>query len=446
MLELKEPKNSLTEGYAAAGSNGGPEELAAMRTESFRRFSEAGIPTTKHEEWKYTSLRSLAETRFQLAKHEPVGIVDLRSSAVGSVKGPRLAFVNGFFDASLSDLADLPTGLSVRPLSEALREEPGAVLESLGKIATLSGRLGSFNDERFAWLNTSHFADGAFVRIEPGAEIDPTIHLVFLASVHEVSAAFYPRVLVVAEPGAKARILESHLGARGAYFSCPVTEIGLAAEARVEHVRLQLESEEAHSIGTLAIRQEARSEYRSTVASFGGRLARLDVHAWVGGERAETSLDGVYVATGEQHMDHHTRIDHAVPNCHSFEVYKGILDGRAKGVFNGKIFVYQDAQKTDAKQTNQALLLSNTATIDTKPQLEIFADDVKCTHGATVGRLREDALFYLRSRGIPEADARNLLIFAFAAEVLEPITDDEVRRALERQLFAKLGGSGVIPI
>jgi Fe-S cluster assembly protein SufD len=306
----------------------------------------------------------------------------------------------------------------------------------LGTVATQEGKLGSFNDDRFVWLNTANLADCAFLHVPKGVEVEPLIRLDFPSP--KASELSHPRVLIVLEEGARAKILEAYPGQARGYLRNPTTEVVLGRSASLGHVRVQTESESAFHLGTLAVWQGADSNYASTVVSFGGSIARLDVQAWVGGEHCETTLNGIYVAGGEQLLDHHTRIDHAVPNCHSFEVYKGILGGKATGVFNGKIFVYEDAQKTDAKQTNQAMLLSKTASINTKPQLEIFADDVKCTHGATVGQLREDALFYLRSRGIPEREAQSLLIYAFAAEVLEQIGDEEVRKLTEDGLYEKL--------
>jgi len=264
------------------------------------------------------------------------------------------------------------------------------------------------------------------------------LHILHVSRADHGPFAAYPRTLIVLEEGSEAKVLESYVGLGGRYFTNAVTEISLSRNSHFEHTRFQMESLEAIHIGTVACEQEEDSVLTSNNAMFGAKTARLDANFWVGGEHAETWLNGTYVGMGEQVVDNHTRIDHAVPNCNSFEVYKGILGGKATGVFNGKIFVYEDAQKTDAKQTNQAILLSPTAQVNTKPQLEIFADDVKCTHGATVGQLREDARFYLRSRGIPLAQADAILVYAFAAEVLEKISVPQVRDALEAALNKKL--------
>jgi Fe-S cluster assembly protein SufD len=401
------------------------------RAHLLERFLEAGLPTSKDEEWKYTSLRLLGESTFFTG---PAGEPDgaWLEGLPGLTDGPRIVFWNGRLASGLTRLEELPEGVSVAFLADLLADRQ--VPAELGEIAKLEGKLGSTNDERFLWLNGAAFADGLVLDVAAGASVETPVQIVFLS---DGAALSFPRLLVRLGANAQAKIVEFHSG-EGRYATFPVEEIDLKRGANLEHTRLQDDSTEAFHIALLAARQEEDSTYTSNSAQFGARIGRLDANVWVGGEHAETWLNGAYVGAGEQHLDNHTRIDHAVPNCHSFEVYKGILGGRANGVFNGKIFVYPDAQKTDAKQTNQALLLSPTATVDTKPQLEIFADDVKCTHGATVGQLREDALFYMRSRGIPHSQAKDLLVYAFAAEVLERITVEEVRVAWENRLFAKL--------
>lgn len=404
------------------------EADARDREAAWARFAAVGVPTHRDEEWKYTSLRALSETEFALdSPAEPTA--DALAQIVGLTEGPRLVFWNGRFRPELSS-GSLPDGVEFRPLAE------GALPADFGQIASLEGKLGSTNDERFVWLNRAAFVDGASLAIAAGATVEEPIQVVFLSGGGSPILSF-PRLFVSVGEGAQANIAEFHAGT-GVYAGIGVAEIDVASRGVLEHTRVQDDSPSAFHLATLAVRQEADSNYTNSNVQFGARIGRLDANVWVGGEHAETWLNGAYVGRGAQHLDNHTRIDHAVPNCHSFEVYKGILGDRANGVFNGKIFVYAGAQKTDAKQTNQALLLSPTATVDTKPQLEIFADDVKCTHGATVGQLREDALFYLRSRGIPCAEARNLLVYAFVAEVLERIGIDPLREALEARLFAKL--------
>jgi Fe-S cluster assembly protein SufD len=276
-------------------------------------------------------------------------------------------------------------------------------------------------------------------------ELVRPIHIVFLSRADHGPFVSHPRTLAVFEAHTSAKLLETYFGLGGVYFANSVTEVVLGPDAIVEHTKYQQENGDSVHISNLSVHQESASTYTSNAANFGGRLVRNDLNVWLNGEHTETWLNGANVGTGGQVVDNHTRIDHAKPNCNSFEVYKSILRDRAAGVFNGKIFVYKDAQKTDAKQTNQGILLSPTATYNTKPQLEIFADDVKCTHGATVGQLREDALFYLRSRGIPRREAEALLVYAFAAEVLEKVTIEDAREALVQVLFEKLAETEPLP-
>jgi len=417
----------------------GPPSLQAFRQKNLERFEGVGWPTHKTEEYKYTSLRPIEETHFKPAYGATVSKNEVRATPLGKIEAVRIAFVNGEYAPELSDIQALPDGVILLPFQEALESHQDLVLEHLGQIATLEGKLGSTNDERFVWLNNAYVSEGAFLHIPPGVAIETPIHIQFLSKADHGPFAAFPRVLIVAEENASAKIIESYQGLQASpYLNCAVTELHLAKHANIEHTRVQNESSDAFHIATVQAYQEGSSVWTSTNVQFGGKIGREDLNAFVNGEHCETWLNGVYLGTGDQLLDNHTRIDHAKPNCNSFEVYKGILDDTARGVFNGKIFVYEDAQKTDAKQTNQALLLSKTASVDTKPQLEIFADDVKCTHGATVGQISKEMLFYLRSRGIPHAQARALLVYAFAAEGLEKISIDAVKQALEKQLTEKL--------
>ncbi|HRK22107.1 MAG TPA: SufD family Fe-S cluster assembly protein, partial [Fimbriimonadaceae bacterium] len=311
------------------------------RLAAFEKFLAAGVPGHKDEEWKYTSLRLLSESRFENADSRPE--VALLSSLPGIEEVNRLVFWNGGFVPSLST-SNLPSGVTFRSLKDAAPDR-------FGQIAKLEGKLGSTNDERFVHLNAALYSDGVSLEIAAGKVIEEPIQIVFLAGPGALS---FPRVFVKAEPNAQAKIVEYHAGS-GSYATFPVAEFDLAQDSIVEHTRIQIDSPEAFHIGTLAVDQAATSTYTSNNVQFGAKIGRLDANVWVGGEHAETWLNGAYVGSGDQQLDNHTRIDHAVPNCHSFEVYKGILSDRSIGVFNGKIFVYQDAQKTDAKQTNQAL-------------------------------------------------------------------------------------------
>ena len=295
----------------------------------------------------------------------------------------------------------------------------------------------------FAALNAAFAKEGAVVRVPAGGAPADPIHLLFVSTAAGAGTSSQLRTLVVVEAGARAQIVESYVGVGEAkYFTNAVTEVVVAEGARVEHCRIQRESESGYHIGLTQVEQARDSHYRSFTLAMGGAIARHDLRARLGAENVETLLYGLYLGRGEQLVDNHTVIYHDQPNCRSWEVYKGILDGKSHAVFNGKVFVKPAAQKTDAKQTNRNLLLSSTAKVDTKPQLEIFADDVKCTHGATVGRLDESAYFYLQSRGIPRARAQELLTYAFAAEVVSEVESAPVREALDRLLRGRLRAEG----
>ncbi|RYG49598.1 Fe-S cluster assembly protein SufD [bacterium] len=380
----------------------------------------------------------LEEARFAPAYGATVDRTQLATTLTGKIDAITLAFVNGQYAPELSSADSLPDGVVVMPLDEAAMMFPEEVDAKLGRIADLSGRLGTTNDERFVDLNTAYLGEGAYVHVPRAVTLVRPIHLIFLNQADHGPFAVYPRSLVVLEDGAQAKVIESHIGREGVYFTNAVTEVHLGRDAMLEHALVQDETADSVHLATLAIHQSHGSNYQGHNANFGGKVVRKEVNVWLDGEHTETWLNGANVGNDNQVIDNHTRIDHAKPNCHSFEVYKSVLADRSTGVFNGKIFVYEDAQKTDAKQTNQALLLSPQATMNTKPQLEIFADDVKCTHGATIGQLRDDALFYLQARGIPLKEAQGLLVYAFAAEVLERITMTDLREALEARLFAKL--------
>ncbi len=412
---------------AAVNRDQEPSWLVELRDRGAGIHSSLGVPTMRNEEWKYTSLRGVAAVNWNPG--EPGPAVFGEDPTYYAETTIRIVIVNGRFDRNLSEVP-ATSGLTVMSLRDAIYEKP-EVAEYLGKIAAI-------DDHTFAALNTAVFVDGVFLHLRAGAAVAPVIEIVHVTSGEGMVIA--PRILIVAEENSTANIVEQYCsdGSSG-NLTIPVTEVFVAKHANLEHVRLQDESLDSYHIALWETKQAGESEYRSYNVAFGGAIGRLDQNIDLNGEHITTRLDGVVVARGEQVIDNHTKLDHALPNCNSFEIYKQIIDDKATVVFNGKIFVHQDAQKTDAKQTNQALLLSRDATINSKPQLEIFADDVKCTHGATVGQIEETFRFYMRSRGIPKATADAILVYAFAAEVLELISDDVVRERLERRLYAKLG-------
>jgi len=440
MLTEEKPHSLIANHEQIRGLLGtyGPGELQRLRDDALERYMRAGVPTTRDEEFKYTPLADLRDVEYLPAYGSNVFRTDLQNTPLGKIEAITLAFVNGEYAPEISTEGVLPKGAIFCSLREALEEHPELVLRHLGRVHNLDDKLGSTNDERFRQLNTAYVSEGAFLYLPKDAALEHLVQILYVSRADHGAFAAYPRTLIVLEEGSEAKVLESYVGLGGQYFTNAVTEISMARNSHFEHTRFQAETLEAIHIGAIAAEQAEDSVLTANNVMFGGKVARLDANFWVGGEHAETWLNGAYVGMGEQIVDNHTRIDHAVPNCNSFEVYKGILGGNATGVFNGKIFVYEDAQKTDAKQTNQAILLSPTAQVNTKPQLEIFADDVKCTHGATVGQLREDARFYLQSRGIPRRQADAILVYAFAAEVLEKISIDAVRDALELALNKKL--------
>ncbi len=361
----------------------------------------------------------------------PAAAIDPFRLAPADSGGVELVFVNGRFAASLSSLARLPDGVAVRPLAEAVARAGDAAGLRLGSLV----RTGY----PFADLNTALFEDGAHVAIAPRAVVGAPIHVLFLASAAGRPVLISPRLVVEAGERAEVRIVESYAGlADGVTFSNAVTEFLLAPGAIVDHVKLQRERDAAFHVGGTFVSMGRGAAFTSHGITLGGRIVRNDIVAGLDGEGAECTLNGLYLADGDRLVDNHTLIDHAQPHCPSHEVYKGILSGRGRAVFNGKIIVRPQAQKTDARQTNKALLLSDDAQINTKPQLEIFADDVKCTHGAAIGQLDEDAFFYLRARGIGAAAARAMLIHAFAVDVLDGIKVEAVRAQAITEIDTRL--------
>ena len=392
----------------------------SLRQSARARFQALPLPSTRTEDWRFTSIAPLLERPFELSQAMP-NIDEKVLPTLPTADTIRLVFVNGRFAQSLSALTGMPSGVQIGSLADAKAD--------LAPLTQIAGD----KENVFAALNTSLLSDGAFILISDGKILEQPIEIIYFSPSSAKPIITNPRTLVVAGKNAQVTVVERYLG-EGAYFTNAVTEIVLAEGAILDHVKLQQESLQAYHIAHTQVVQAARSNFRTHYLSLGGALVRNEVHVRFDGEHAEATVNGLYLANGKQHIDNFTAIDHAVPNCASHELYKGILDGQAHGVFNGKIFVRKDAQKTDAKQTNKVLLLSDDATIDTKPQLEIFADDVKCTHGATIGQLDAAQLFYLQSRGIPLDAARRLLTFAFANDIVGRIKIDAIRADLEARI------------
>jgi len=410
-----------------------PEWLQARRASAIAHFERNGFPTVRDEDWKYTDVTPAAnlicEPQFG-QQTESTFEGDFAPFYLDEKTTLRIVFVNGTLAPQLSTLDNLPSGLSLLGMQDAL-QTPGNALQ------THLGRYASVEDNAFVALNTALFHDGAFIHLQKDAQIESPIQLLFINTAP--LSAPHVRNLVLLEEGARASLVESYVSLTDdTYLTNVVTEIIAKENAALDHYKEQLESQTAYHIATTQIQAQENANVESHTFTFGGAISRHDANAVMDGEHIEVTLNGLYVAGRTQLMDNHTVMDHAKPNCHSFEEYVGVLDGKAVGVFNGKIFVRQDAQKTDAKQSNRALLLSRDAEVNTKPQLEIFADDVKCTHGATVGELDDEALFYLRARGISAANARDMLVYAFAQAVLNNVAIPSLREQLEKQLMLRL--------
>lgn len=423
--------------FAASGQAQGPSWLAEMRKAALDEFTAIGFPTTRNEDWHFTSVTPIAERTFAPARvAEPVTRGDIDALTTGDPSWPRAVFVNGRYDAALSSLDGMGSGVKVTTLAAALRDQPDFVSAHLGRLAT-------WEKQAFTAFNTAFAQDGLVVRVAQGSRGAAPLHIVHVADAQAAGGMMHPRLLVLVEPQAELVLVESFVAHKGAeYFTNAVAEAVVGDGARLDHYKIQRESREAFHVGTMQVRQGRNSLFHSFSYAAGAALSRTNIWSRLEGEGSEVRLNGLYLIDGAQHADHQTFVEHIAPNCASRELYKGILDGDAHGVFNGKVYVDPEAQKTDGKQTNHALLLSPTARVDTKPQLEIFADDVKCTHGATVGRLDEIALFYMKSRGLAAESARALLTYAFAAEVLETMEVDALRTGLEEVAFERFTHTG----
>ncbi|HUG58063.1 MAG TPA: Fe-S cluster assembly protein SufD [Candidimonas sp.] len=402
--------------------------LAAMRKRAIERFADEGWPSTKQESWRHTSLAVLEQQSFLPAAK--VSAAALAQEVRQGEPGHWLVFVDGQYAAELSDIGSLPAGAEVRPLSQALVDAPDHVQDGFGS---------ENNGSSIAALNLALVSDGAVIRLGRGVALEHPIHLVFIAASEQ--AANFPRNLIQAEAGAVADIVEHYVGqGSSTTLTNTVTRANLAPDARITHVKLQQENEQAFHFGVLDVEQAKGSVFNSHSMSFGARLARHDIVTTFTGQRCETLLNGLYYVDGRRHVDHHTLIGHEQPNGVSREYYRGILADTARGVFGGRILVSPGADGTDAVQRSDSLLLSRLAKSDARPELEIYADDVKCAHGATVGQISEESMFYLRTRGMDEAHARNLLTYAFAAQALERIEIATVRQRVANAIRTLLPG------
>jgi Fe-S cluster assembly protein SufD len=415
--------------------------IERLRESAFDRFEQLGFPAVSEEEWKYTNVAPLAKMNFapvferqavesESARYEPDAFL------YEEARASRLVFVNGIYSDELSDLDSQTDGLVALNLADALADERYSeiVREHLGRGV-------DYNENGFTALNTAFLSSGAFLLIPRGAQVKTPVQLLFLSDARTQQAVSFPRVLIVAEPLSAATVIESYRSASDAeeaYWTNAVIEVVLAEGARLEHYKVQQESAEGFHIATTNALLGRNSNFETTNITLGARLSRHNITVSLAGEGASCRVDGLYIVGSGQHTDTHSLIDHLEPHCTSRQLYKGILDGKSRAVFNGKVFVHKDAQQTDSEQTNRNLLLSKDARVDTKPQLEIFADDVKCAHGATVGQLEEEELFYLISRGLHPELAQNLLTYGFAEEVIEKIKIESIKSQLDEAVLNRL--------
>jgi len=413
-----------------------PRWLRERRQGAIDSFDRLGFPTLKHEEWKYTNVGPITRTSFTLsasAGAAPVPQEVLDRLYVRHTATDQLVFVDGHHVRALSPRGPSPQGMRVESLAWTLEHTPEALEPHLG-------RGGSFDDHAFAALNDAFFTDGAYIHVPRGITATPLVHLLFL-STGEGSRAAFPRNVIVAEAGSHLSVLETYVGlGTGASLTDVSTQIAVGEGAAVNHYKMQAEGDATFHVATTEGLQARGSFLGDHQIALGGAIARNDIRARFEGEGAELAMNGLYVLRGGQHTDFHTRIDHAVPQCTSLELYRGILDGRSRGIFNGKVFVREGAQKTVAKQTNKNLLLSEEALVDSTPGLEIRADDVKCSHGSSIGQLDEDAMFYLRSRGMDEFRARAVLTHAFAVDILAAVKLAPLRARLHEVVLSHLPG------
>jgi Fe-S cluster assembly protein SufD len=408
-----------------------PAWIHRIRHEAFSRFTAIGFPTPNDEEWRHTDVAPLTRIPFQAATSKPPTPPkeDLVEATFDQFAGSQLVFLNGGFSRELSEIRLLPSGVIAGSLADILATSPEKIKSHLTRYA-------DYEEHAFIALNTAFVQDGAFIYIPQDTAIEEPLHLVFASTAEDMAFMTFPRNLIVLGENSRGTIIESYIGIQnGVYFTNAVTELVLGKEARINHCAFQRESPEAFHLMTLAVHQDCGSRSSSTSVMLGGALARSEVHAVLKAEAIDCSLSGLYLAAGRQHVDIQTMIDHEKPGSTSRQVYKGILNGNASGVFKGRILVRENAQKTDAAQINQNLLLSEDAVVNTTPQLEIFADDVKCKHGTAVGHL--DAL---RSRGLGEEAARNLMVYGFASEITDRIAIEPLRLRLSELLPRWISG------
>ena len=409
-----------------------PGWVSELREEAFENFSALGLPTMKHEEWRWTNLRPISGTDWQPAGPDRVSEDDLKPWLIDDADEIRLVFVNGHYAEALSKLPPIPEGLVVQPISRVLDSDEALQL----KLARYAEQT-----QPFTALNTAVFTDGAYIRAGNSLTIETPIHVLYVSTGHEENAMSSPRTLVLAGESSELRVIESYVGLGDRpRFVNSVSEVVAKGNAQIKHVKLLREADATSYVGWHEFNVERDANVRAHSISLGASLARNDVHAILAAEGAHCDLNGLVLGRGSQHFDNHVVADHTRPRASSNQLYRAVVDDESRSVFAGKIIVRPGADGTDAHQNGNNLLLSDDAKVDTKPQLEIYTDDVKCSHGATSGQLDQDAVFFLRTRGLDQQAARNLLTYAFANDVIEQIKIDAVRVALEKNLTERFAG------
>ncbi len=432
----------LVQQFSQAEVAAQPQWLLPLRKAGIASFADQGFPTLSDEDWRFTNVAPIAKLNFRPAA--PVAVNGAESRAIAEsvfagLSGYRLVFVNGFYSAKLSSLKPVTNGVRIENLSTALATDSALIEKHLGRYALTE-------KNSFAALNQALFSDGVFVFVPDGVELAEPVQLIYISSAKTDGDVIQPRNLIIGGKHSKLTVVETYVStSEAAYLTNAVTELVAGDSASMEHVKVQDESAAAFHVATIAGEFGRGSNVRVHSFALGAKISRNNIRTLLAGEGLECILNGLYLTKDDQLADHHMIVEHAQPHCASHEYFNGILDGKSKGVFHGRILVREIAQKTDAKQTNKNLLLSDDATADTKPQLEIYADDVKCTHGATIGQLNDESIFYLRSRGIPTEMARRMLIHAFAGEIIERIQCEPARDVIDKLVWERLEANPHLP-
>ena len=427
--------DSLVAAFSKVKFGTQPQWLTPVRQTGLASFAKQGFPQLSDEDWRFTNVAPIAKLNFQLASQVAVNGAEskvLTESVFADLPGQRLVFVNGLFSAKLSSLKPVAGGVRIENLSAALAKDSAVIEKHLGKYAHPT-------NNSFAAMNQAFFSDGAFIFVPRGVTIPEPVQLIYISAAKQSGETILPRNLIIAEANSQLTVVESYLSTDNvAYLTNAVTELFAGDNARIEHIKVQDEAVSAYHLATIAGEFGRASNVKVHSFALGAKLSRNNIRTKLAGEGLECVLNGLYLTKDEQLADHHMIVEHAQPHCASHEYFNGILDDKSKGVFHGRIYVHPSAQKTDAKQTNKNLLLSDNATADTKPQLEIYADDVKCTHGATIGQLNAESIFYLRSRGMSQDTARQMLIHAFAGEIIERIQCEPARAVIDQLVWNRL--------